>query len=189
MQYKKLDRNKKLAELIGITLGDGNIYKHPRTQNLRITCNSGDSRYILHICRLIKEVFGKKPSVAKRKHKRAVSINLYQGKISERLGIPAGNKIKNNVGIPRWAFLDRKYMLICLKGLFETDGCLQEDKKNYAQYIEFKNYCKKLLEDVYNILIKLGFNPQKGKSYIRLARKKEVYNFIKQIDFRNYIAL
>ncbi|MFA5314586.1 MAG: LAGLIDADG family homing endonuclease [Candidatus Omnitrophota bacterium] len=187
--YKRLSKNGNLAELIGIVLGDGNLYRHPRTENLRIICHSKDIAYIKHIQRLVVRVFNKAASSHKRRHKKAVNINLYQQQISARLGIPVGNKIKNNVGIPEWIFSKRKFMTRCLKGLFETDGCFQEDRSNYAQYIEFKNYCRRLLEDVYRVLLGLGYNPQTGKNYVRLARRKEVDGFIKLIGFRQHLAL
>ena len=138
-QYQKLVKNSNLAELIGIVLGDGNLYKHPRTENLRITLNSKDQPYIFHVAELICKIFNKHPSIIKRNGKNAVSVSLYQGKISHRLDIPSGNKIKNDVVIPAWIFIKRKHRVRCLKGLFETDGCFQKDDENYAQYIEFKN--------------------------------------------------
>lgn len=188
INYVELGKNKTLAELIGIILGDGNLYKHSRTDNLRIICNSQDKFYIQHIVKLIKNIFKKEPSVIKRKNENTVVISLYQCAIIRRLSLPAGNKITNNVGIPSWISLDKKYMVQCLKGLFETDGCFQEDKNNYTQYIELKNNCKKLREDAYKILLKLGFTPQFGKNYVRLAKRNEVYKFKDLIDFRNYIC-
>jgi intein/homing endonuclease len=188
-KYKKLSKNDDLAELIGIILGDGNLYRHPRTENLRIVCHSKDVAYIKHVERLIFFIFDKAPSSYKRHYKNAVNINLYQQHISARLNIPVGDKIKNNVGVPEWIFSKRKFMTRCLKGLFETDGCFQEDKSNYAQYIEFKNYCCRLLKDVGDLLLRLGYHPQIGKNYVRLARRKEVYGFKKLIGFRHHIAL
>jgi len=189
ISYKELLRNESLAELIGIILGDGNLNKHPRTENLRITCNSKDTGHINHISSLIAEVFYKTPSMRKRNEENAVSIDLYQCKISERLNIPCGDKIRNNVGIPLWIFSNKEYVLKCLKGLFETDGCFHEDRKNHTRCIEFKNNCRKLREDVYKSLVMFGFKPQFGSNYIRLAKKIEVYRFREAIDFRNYIAL
>lgn len=156
---------------MGIILGDGNLYKHSRTENLRVICNSKDTMYIQHIVNLITGIFLETPSVIKRKNGNATVVCLYQCKISKRLGVPCGNKIKNNVGIPRWVILDNDYMCRCLKGLFETDGCFCEDIKNYTCCIEFKNNCARLRKDTYNILLKLGFNPQLGTNYVRLARK------------------
>ena len=186
IRYKGLVKGKKLAELMGIILGDGNLYKHSRTENLRVICNSKDTAYIQHIADLITEIFLKTPSVIKRKNENATVVCLYQCKISKRLGLPCGNKIKNNVGVPHWILLNRDYMRRCLKGLFETDGCFHEDIKNYTRCMEFKNNCARLRKDAYNILLKLGFNPQLGTNYVRLARRNEVYRFKELIDFRNY---
>lgn len=189
IQYKELSKDETLAELIGVILGDGNLNKHPRTENLRITCNSNEKGYIKHIIDLITKVFLKIPSMRQRNDENAVSVNLYQCGISKRLGLPCGNKIRNDVGIPRWVFMKKNYILKCLKGLFETDGCFHEDKANYTRSIEFKNNCKRLRKDVYNSLLSFGFRPQFGQNYIRLAKKNEVYKFKEAIDFRNYIAL
>ena len=188
IKYKRLLRDSRLAELMGIILGDGNLYKHPRTENLRITCNASELGYIRHIAKLIDCVFSKTPSVIKRNDENAVTINLYQGNICKRLGLPDGNKIINDVGVPAWVITNRKYQIKCLKGLFETDGCFQKDESNYAQYIEFKNNCKRLKSDAYKMLSGLGLNPQRGSNYVRLARKEEVNRFIKLIAFRKYIA-
>lgn len=184
--YKVLLKDENLAELIGIVLGDGNLYKHPRTENLRVTCNANEIAYVQHVSYLIKKVFDKAPNIRKRNDENAISIDIYQCEISKRLNLPCGNKIKNNAGIPVWIFLNDKYTIRCLKGLFETDGCFHEDIKNYTRCIEFKNNCERLKKDVYNILLKLGFNPQLGINYVRLARKNEVYKFKELIDFRNY---
>lgn len=186
VQYKELSRNDNLAELIGIILGDGNLNKHPRTENLRITCNSKDEGYIKHIGDLITRVFNKSPSIRKRKDENAVSVDLYQCKISARLNLPCGNKIRNNIGIPRWIISNKNCMFKCLKGLFETDGCFHEDAENHTRSIEFKNNCTRLRKDAYNILLKLSFNPQLGYNYVRLAKRNEVYRFKELIDFRNY---
>lgn len=183
---RKFIRNKNLAELIGIILGDGNLYRHKRTEQLRVVCNSNEKGFIQHTAGLIRIIFLKNPTILKRKGQNATNITLYQCKICKRLGLPAGDKIKNNVGIPLWIKTNRKFGINCLKGLFETDGCFVEDEDNYTQIIEFKNNCKRLREDVYNILLNLGFNPQLGQNYVRLARKGEVYKFKDLIDFRNY---
>lgn len=186
IQYQELSQDENLAELIGIILGDGNLYKHLRTENLRVISNSKDVVYIRHIADLITRIFHKSPSLIKRKNENATVVCLYQCRISKRLNLPCGNKIENNVGIPSWIFFNEDYMVRCLKGLFETDGCFHEDKGNYTRIIEFKNNCMRLRKDVYNTLLRLGFNPQFGHNYIRLARRDEVYKFKELIEFRHY---
>lgn len=186
IQYKKFIRDENLAELIGIVLGDGSLEKFPRTERLHIVCNSEQKDYILHIADLIKRKFKKTPRIFNRKIEKATDIYIYQCRISDRLGLPTGNKIENNVGIPLWIKANRNFGITCLKGLFETDGCFVEDKDNYTQIIEFKNNCRRLKEDVYFLLKELGYHPQFGKKYIRLARREEVYNFENLINFRDY---
>ncbi|NQT46845.1 MAG: hypothetical protein HQ593_05150 [Candidatus Omnitrophica bacterium] len=183
-----IKKSENLAELIGVILGDGSIEKYPRTQRLWITCDLRNDRYIQHLVNIIKEIFNKRPSLRKKKSQRgyAIDIYLYRCKLSAKLGIHAGNKIKNNVGVPVWIKKNKKFIIKCLKGLFETDGCFHEDKLNYTRTIEFTNFCSHLREDVHSMLKQLGYHPQLGKRYVRLARNKEVYDFKRLINFRNY---
>jgi len=184
--HHKIRKSKHLAELIGIILGDGCIEQFPRTERLVITCNKFQTLYIKHIHGLTKKIFHKNPSLRARKRENAVDVSLYQCDISKKIGMPSGNKIKNNVGIPNWIYQSKKYMIACLKGLFETDGCFQRDDANYAQSIEVTNKCRQLRNDIYKTLLLLGYNPQLGKTYVRLARRHEVYKFKASIDFRKY---
>jgi hypothetical protein len=183
---KKLKKSNHLAELIGIILGDGSLTNLPRTESLRIVCNSEQRGYINHVVTLIERVLNKKPVVYKRKNQKATNITLYRCNLSKQLNLPCGNKIKNKVTIQEWIKRDKIYSIDCLKGLFETDGCFCEDKSNYTRVIEFKNNCRSLLQDVYQILKGLGYHPQFGKNYIRLARKEESLEFRILIDFRKY---
>lgn len=183
---EKLTRNNNLAELIGIILGDGCLSSLPRTESLRVVCNSEQQGYIAHIAALIQKTFNQQPVVRKRKNQKATDIVLYRCNLSRSLNIPCGNKIKNEVAIPSWIKRDKIYSIDCLKGLFETDGCFHEDRDNYTQIIEFKNNCKNLLQGVYQILKDLGYHPQFGKNYIRLARKEEALELKILIDFRKY---
>ena len=184
-KYKKLDKNAFLAELIGIILGDGCLTKLERTESLRVICNSKDEGYVKYVSDLIERVFGKKPNYTKRKNENAIDIRLYQKFISSRLRLPSGDKINNNIGAPRWIFCKNIYMINCLKGLFDTDGHFRKDIDNYLHVIELKNRCKRILENAYRMLKILGYNPQRGKEYVRLARKNEVYDFVEAINFRN----
>jgi len=183
---KVLKKSKALSELIGIILGDGHIHKFPRTEKLVITCDKSQSNYISHICKLVEGIFLKTPSLFIRKKENVIDVCLYQCKISLRLKIASGNKIRNNVGIPSWVFKSKRLVTACLKGLFETDGCFQRDNDNYAQYIELKNCCERIRKDTFKALLLLGYSPQLGKDYVRLARREEVYKFKEAIKFREY---
>ena len=181
-----IDKSEEWAELVGITLGDGNIFRFPRTERLIIACNSKDNKYICHIANLVQKVLKKKPQIKKCKNTNCIHIKLYQCHLNKRLQMPSGDKIKNKVAIPEEIGMNRNLLIRCLKGLFETDGSFTIDKKNYTRVIEFKNMSRPLLNDVYSGLKGLDYNPQFGKNYVRLARKNEVYNFANLIQFRRY---
>lgn len=172
-----------LAELIGITLGDGNIFQFRRCQRLTISCNSSYEDYIKHISRLVKGIFKKEPSILKRSKANCSDVCLYMQDIDKALGLPMGNKLKNSVQIPEWIFDKKPYLIKCLKGLFETDGHYGLSRKFYVEYIQFCNKSKSLKESVFNGLKYLGYSPQLGNNYVRLARKGEVHQFIKEMEF------
>ncbi len=186
---RKFIRNNDLAELTGIILGDGNLTKYKRTEAIRIVCHSEKIAYIDHIAALMAKFFDKQPSVQKRKREKAVTITIYLCNLSKRLCITLGNKIKNNAKVPVWIKQKKSYIISCLKGLFETDGCFQKDIINYTHTIELKNLCSNIRADAYYMLKNLGYHPQISKTYVRLARKQEVYDFKDLIKFREYQLL
>jgi hypothetical protein len=57
--------------------------------------------------------------------------------IDKALGLPIGNKLKNSVEIPRWIFKKKRYLMKCLKGLFETDGHYGLSKRFYVNIYNF----------------------------------------------------
>ncbi len=130
-----------LAELIGIILGDGHLRKCERTEQLCVSCNSNQQVYIENITALMNRVLSKAPSIYRSKSENVVRIVVYQNRLSAKLKLPHGNKIKNNIGIPQWIKSDQAYSIRCLKGLFETDGSLNIHKESYTTVIEFKNKC------------------------------------------------
>lgn len=184
-EYRRLEKNCFLAELIGIILGDGCVTKMARCDLLRISCDSRERDYIIYVAHLIRQVFKKQPSFSKRKNENCIDIRLYQKYISSRLRLPTGNKIANNIDVPRWVFSNSGFIRNCLKGLFDTDGNYRKDERNYLHVIELKNRCLPILKSCYKMLKLFGYHPQFGGDYVRLARKEEVYNFIGLINFRN----
>ena len=104
--------------------------------------------------------------------------------IDKALGLPIGNKIKNSVTIPAWVFKKKRYLEKCLKGLFETDGHYGLSRKHHVEYIQFCNKSGSLKKSVFRALRSLGYSPQLGESYTRLARRAQVRRFIKEMDFQ-----
>lgn len=176
-------RSEKLAELIGIVLGDGNIQKFARCQRLVISCDRKYFHKTNEIKKLVYEVLKKEPKIYKRSSANCDDVCLYMQNIDKALGIKAGNKIKNRIQIPSWILENKRFSIKCLKGLFETDGTYATNKKAYVKFIEFENKCPELRLSTYRAVKNLGYNPQLGSRYVRLARKKEVDDFVKEINY------
>lgn len=149
----------KLAELIGIILGDGNIQKLKRCQRLLISCDRKYLNRTNEIKNLLHGVFKKEPKIYKRSSVNCDDVCLYMQNVDIALGLKAGNKIKNKVRIPNWIMKNRRFLIVRLKGLFETDGTYAINKKAHVQFVEFENECPELRLSVYKAIRSLGYNP------------------------------
>lgn len=90
--YPPLEKSGDLAELIGVTLGDGHIGRFPRSEVLAIFSNANNPGFVQRYATLIEKIFNKKPYIAKQKGSNCIKISIYQKNISERLDIPAGRR-------------------------------------------------------------------------------------------------
>lgn len=179
-------KSEELAEVIGIVLGDGNILRLKRCQRLVVSCDRKYPDRTAEIKNLIYKIFKKEPKIYRRSTGNCDDVCLYMQNIDKALGLKAGNKIRNKIKIPNWILEKRKFLVRCLKGLFETDGNYSENKKFYVQFIEFENRCPELRSSVYKAIKSLGYNPQLGNRYVRLARQEEVVDFVKRIKYFKY---
>lgn len=184
--YSILPKNGDLAELIGVILGDGNIYKYPRTEALRISSNLGNKEFIKRYRRLVYKIFKKKPKLEKDKDCNCIRIRIYQKDISKRLGVPAGARKSQKIRIPPWLLRNKNYLIRYLRGLYEAEGSFCIHKPTYTFKFLFSNRNKSLLKNIYRVLKILGFHPHKSKDKIQLSRKEEVYKIKDLIKFRQY---
>lgn len=187
---------RELAEFYGIMLGDGNLtvkksYKIG-TYQIRIV---GDSRFdkeylINYVKPLIERLFDIKVKANKIKNENAIKIVATGKKLAEFLqikGFKPGDKIINQLEIPSWIKENPEFLKVCLRGLYDTDGCVYKLTNQNSYQIMFKNYNMKLLEDTRNGLISLGIKPSKitiGKS-IMVTKKSELRRFLNEIGFSN----
>lgn len=184
--YLDFKKDKYLAELIGVVLGDGHIGKFPRTERLVISCNSKNKGFISRYGGIIEKIFFKKPTYMKVKNLNCVKISVYEKFISKRLGIPAGNRAKLNFKLPKWITKNEEFLIPFLRGLYEAEGsfCVHLPTSTYKIFFANKN--TSLLNIVYISLKKLGFKANKSGYKVQISRKKEVYDFKNLINFRNY---
>lgn len=198
----------KLAEFFGIMLGDGNSHRtcfYKSRKNKRGTYSIkivGDSRYdrdylINYVKPLIKELFEIevkqglfKPKKEEFKSKNAMFLVAYGTELItflEKKGFKPGNKIKNKLEIPKWIKKNSKFLAVCLRGLYDTDGGIYKLNNQNTHQAVFTNFNKILLKDVRDSLIKLRIYPSritKGNK-IYITKKSELKKFLKQIGFRN----
>lgn len=185
--FINLEHSEKLAELVGIIMGDGSITNN----QLRIYLDRKvDKNYSLFISNLIKEIFNECPSVITRKSRGTIEITLSGVMIIkslEKIGLRRGNKIFNNISFPSWILKKKAYKTACIRGLFDTDGGLylhvHKNWKNKKPYLGwcFSSSSKNILKNYYRSLLNIGIRG-------RLASENRIYiyNFP---DIANYMKL
>lgn len=184
--YPSFKKNGDLAELIGVTLGDGHICIYPRSEELRITSNSNNPGFIKRYAILIEKIFGKKAYIIPSKQSNCTKIGIYQKHISKRLDIPSGARGQIYTKVPNWILKNKESIVRYLRGLYEAEGCLCFHKETYTHKFLFSNRNKSMLNNVYRLVKRLGFHPHKSSTMIQVSRKDEVTKLTELLEFRKY---
>lgn len=190
-----LKLNADLAEFVGLVLGDGGI----TMRQLCITLNSEkDTELAKFVMDLGEKLFGEKPKVLKERKRKALRL-YYNGELLVKylikIGLKTGNKVKQQVGVPKWIKNSNKFRTSCLRGLMDTDGgvFVHKYKVNGKLYsykkICFSNRSLPLLDFVYQTLEDVGFNPKLIKDIenkkVWLYNSNEVRSYLSLIGTRN----
>jgi len=184
--------SERLAEFIGIMMGDGGMSKHQICITLH---HIDDMEYSKFLVKLIIELFKIRPSVyhsVKYSVKDIVISRSELVKYLHSLGLPIGNKVKQQFDIPDWIKINLKYQIACLRGLVDTDGSIYTHKyyvngKSYSyKKISFTTASAPLRNSVYEILKSLGFCPRiSHKVDVRLESQKDVKNYFVLVGSHN----
>lgn len=192
-KIKKPKLTNKLAELMGIILGDGHLSEY---QASMVTNLQTDKKHAVYVKKLFEELFQISVPLKERKMENvavvvASSKNLV--KFLNTAGMPIGNKIKNNLSVPSWILKNKEFQKAFIRGLFDTDGCIYLDKhlikgklyKNMGWTIT--SYSNQLRADVVNILKSLGYSPtcQPTQKSIFLRHQNEIKKYFLEIDSHN----
>jgi hypothetical protein len=192
----------KIAEFIGIMLGDGSIgiydckagNKVKKHHQIKVTLDSRNKDYIDYVSNLMFEVLGSEPTKNFKKTENAVDIGLYS---KEKVLFSL-----NNLGLklsPKWENMEipekyskGKLALLVLRGLFDTDGSVTIFNNNGAIYprIEIRICPSPAQNQIINILNenKINYKLQKlerGKIKIRISGKKEIRNWFNIVGSSN----
>ncbi len=184
--------NSRLAEFVGISMGDGSITDYQVIISLN---NEDDVEYIDFVKHLTKELFGLEPKVLKRKYSKCSNVVLSGVELVEYLvsvGLPKGDKIRAGLDIPEWILRDENLLKSCIRGLFDTDGSIYLEthtikgkKYSYSRW-SFVSASEPLRETVYEVLNNLGFEPKlRMNRSVNLERFTDIDKYFKMIGSSN----
>ncbi len=194
LPFKKPRFSKKLAEFVGIMLGDGGMTKNQITVTLH---SEDDLEYSVFVENLMEKLFEIKPSKRKRSSCRALKILLSRVELVEfltrRVGLVIGNKVRQQVDIPNWINEEKNLQIAGVRGLIDTDGCViihkYKSKENFYSYkkLSFTSRSYPLLCSVKNILDGLEIKNRitKNSFEIRIEARKDVEKYFQIIGSHN----
>ena len=172
----------RLAEFIGIMLGDGHI----SPSQVVVTLGTKEKQYGDFVAKLFFSLFGlqfKKISNAKKGY-----LTLYVGSMDildflKQMGL-VENKVKYQIDIPSWIFKKHEYMKSFLRGLFDTDGSIY--RLRFGWQISYCNRSLRLLKGIRLMLLLLNFSPSQISGYnICLTRRRDLLRFAREIGSKN----
>lgn len=181
-----------LAEFVGILIGDGGITEYQVKVSLGL---ESDREYAVYVRGLAESLFGARVSLITQKQHSTLEVIISSKSLVmflNGLGLPIGNKIKQGIDIPDWIKSNKEFSKRCIRGIFDTDGCVYIDQhkmagdKYFSINIAVTSASPKLLESIHKILFGEGYNPTKS-SYrsIRLRREQEAFRFFDEIGTNN----
>ncbi len=185
-----------LAEFVGILLGDGHIGK----EQWSITLNAkADKLYANFVYKLTQQLFHFRPSKYIRDDCNVIIISgsgVRSIQFLTSLGLKIGNKVKQQVDVPKWIKDNPSYCLSCLRGLVDTDGGIfnhsyRVNGKTYSyRKLNFVNRSMPLLQFAKQTLITLGFTPKMidkvANKRVWLYNQQEVIRYLKVVSSHNH---
>ncbi len=182
-----------LAEFIGIILGDGGISKYQVTVTLH---HVDDKEFMKFVVNLITKLFDAIPGVHHNPKDSTNTIFISRVKLvkllTEKLGLKAGDKVRNQIDIPLWIKKNEKFRIACIRGLLDTDGSVfihkyrSKNKQYKYKKIDFTNRSLPLLNSVSKLLVELGINHRFRDRYqIRIEAQKDVKKYFDLIGSHN----
>tara|TARA_Y100000310_G_scaffold345638_2_gene467597 strand:- start:20879 stop:21505 length:627 start_codon:yes stop_codon:yes gene_type:complete len=196
MKFKnKLKYNSNLAEIVGIMLGDGCLYKDYKNKyHSTVTFHKNEVAYKNYVKKLFEEYFGYKFYFKDLKFcNQLTNVSVFVGEQFLYAKLKVGSKLKYKATIPEWIFKRKLWLKCCIRGIFDTDGCVYR-KYDYFKQIQIKFACLETTQSVHRAFLLLGFKPtriQKGVSgnYIHwkfyLSKQQEIDKFFTFVQPRN----
>lgn len=203
------EKNPEFAEMTGIILGDGNIYINEDIHKyyLRIYSNRLEEKeYNSYVNQQIKKIFNISPRIEDRKESAGTALIVEKKAIVKGLietGLEAGNKVQNQVRIPKWIESSNQNKIECTRGLVDTDGSIYIRNCQNAIGINFKNGSYPLVKDFKKMCEsldiktqkipkpKIYINPDTGEKFktfqVTIEDKSQITKFINTIQPKKWV--
>ena len=192
LYFRKPTLSKDLAEFFGIMIGDGGMTDYQIIITLHHTDDLAYSKFVIH---LIKKLFGVSPKIYHRPKISVNNIAISRSKLIvylKTLGLVTGNKIKQQLDVPRWIKDRDLFLKACIRGLVDTDGCIIRHKytvnnKKYSyKKLSFTSMSKPLRETVFKAFKKFGLTPTISQNRdVRLHSIKDMGTYFSLIGSHN----
>ena len=192
--------NVELAEITGAFIGDGYLSRYGNRQYLLGFAGHSvlDKAYFQHLFVLIKRNFpSSNPHIYFRSDENTVMLKVYSKAVFlsfKKLGFSEGEKSRT-VKIPLEIASEPKLMNACLRGIFDTDGCvfLDRRKKYLHPYprITLQSASLDLISQIEAYLLRTfdlyvnKANRDGYRNYVEIYGHRQVEIFLKQIGFSN----
>lgn len=183
---------KDMCELIGSIIGDGNIYDK-KPYYVEITGDSKlDEEYHTRLCNICIKQLRYSPKIKFRAGAIRTRINKKEFVLwLKELGIPVGAGKFCTVMIPAQILHQQKLLIPCIRGIFDTDGCVSFDfrktyKKPYVRIV-LHMYNPNLLKQIHQCLEKLKVNSTLSikKEFLYINGEDATKKFLGKIGLSN----
>lgn len=191
--------NERLAEFVGVMLGDGHIGIYNTKQGktlyqLKVTLDSRNEQYTNYVVSLMSEILSIEPKIFFKKNENAVDIKVYNKEkvlfALEDIGLILSPKM-NRAKIPP-KFMAKNLIPFVLRGLFDTDGCVSHFNNNGQRYprIEIRICPSPMQEQFIGIVKLLGFkytlqNLEGGHVKIRISGREQLKKWFNEVGSSN----
>lgn len=182
--------SEELAEAIGIVLGDGSITKF----QIHIALSAlVDQEYSEFVVKLFEQLFGVEV-VRQKIVKNTIRLTISSRQLVEwfvQMGLTVGDKIKQNMKIPDRILRNKNYLRACLRGLFDTDGCIYYHRHYVRGHEyndvgwEFRSLSKNFLSTFNGYLLKNNYRAKLGAERVDLYRCADIQRYFEEVGSHN----
>ena len=181
----------KLAEFIGIMMGDGGLSERQAIITLH---HINDLEYSTFVADLMEGLFKVRPRIYHSAKNSVNDIVLSRSELVDHLhslGLPLGNKVKQQFDIPEWIRQNKKFLIACVRGLVDTDGCIfthsykVKGKWYHYKKLSFTSYSEPLRFSVARTLSDLGMSPRVTGKDVRLDSIADMKRYLSIVGSHN----